>query len=407
MAQDAPARQDTVGRGRCSTPPPATGMWESPPRQVQSHAPFPSWNPDTGMFVGGVGTAFGAHPSPSERVPDHAWNQSTSAPSTGAHGGGSGSDFLSLLEARNVAPEMFEDVPAGACEYLTGVGGAATYGLRNVDQYSAAGVPPAGHGTQSSLLVVDFVACYEHEVKGGNGQQQGFEAPTAAVLQQMIPNSVEIQSAPGYYSGMWSERDRLAGGQSSFGVGSLPDAGSFGDYRSAAEFVSGNSNRHEQGISPGMMGISRSGSEVAIAATRKSKGRIGGNAKKSKLEASHKASPPKVQAPKVKVGEKITALQQIVSPFGKTDTSSVLFETIKYIKFLHEQLRLFSEPYVTNSAYKGHVQLGGEEEKTGTGHELRGRGLCLVPVSLTSQVYHEDTLPECWAPPAYRSCLYP
>ncbi|CAO2036127.1 unnamed protein product [Urochloa humidicola] len=401
-------------------------MWDSPPRQMQPHVPF-SWSPCAGTLVGGAGTAFGAHPSPSERVPGRAWNQSTSAPvlvfsSTGAHGG-SGSDFLSLLESRNVTPEMFEDVPA-ACDYLTVTGvdaaaaardmaRAAAYGFGSVvDRYSAAGVPPAGHGTARSPLVysgdtvvhgskaVDFVACYEREVKGGNGQQQGFEAPTAAVLQQMIPNRVEIQSAPGY-SGMWSERERL-GGESSFGVGSLlVDADSFGDYRSAAEFVSGNSNRHAQG-----MGSSSSGSEVAIAATKKSKGRIRGNAKKSKLEASHKASPPKVQAPKVKLGEKITALQQIVSPFGKTDTSSVLFETIKYIKFLHEQLRLFSEPYTTKSANKGHVQLGGEE-KTGTGHQLRGRGLCLVPVSLTSQVYHDDSLPDCWAPPAYRSCLYP
>jgi len=91
-----------------------------------------------------------------------------------------------------------------------------------------------------------------------------------------------------------------------------------------------------------------------------------------------------VQAPKVKLGDKITALQQIVSPFGKvtthfaltlsffrflffmniynqqcstflttyfiimiiffvefqTDTASVLFEAIGYIKFLQEQVQV-------------------------------------------------------------------
>ncbi|BAT16144.1 Os12g0180800 [Oryza sativa Japonica Group] len=41
------------------------------------------------------------------------------------------------------------------------------------------------------------------------------------------------------------------------------------------------------------------------------------------------------QSPKVNLGEKIMALQQIMSPFGKTDTASVLLETITYIKFLH------------------------------------------------------------------------
>ncbi|CAL5025943.1 unnamed protein product [Urochloa decumbens] len=408
--QDAPAHEDPVGRGRSSTPPATGGMWESPPRQMQPpHAPFPSWSPYAGTFA----TALGDHLSPaaadsrlpSERVPDHAWNNQ-SAPIMAAHGG-SGSNFLSLLEARNVTPEMFEDV-AGAAAY--GVGGS-------VDPYSAASVPQARHGTASSPLVysvgsvvhggkVDSAACYEHGVKGGNGQQQEFGAPAAAVLQKMIPSRVEIQSAPGY-SGMWSERERL--GESSFGVLSLPDAGSFGDYRSAAEFVPGrDNNRHEQDIRPGM-GSSSSGSGVASAgaAVRKSEGRVRGNPKRSKQEVSRKASPPKAQAPKVKLGEKITALQQIVSPFGKTDTSSVLFETIKYIEFLHEQLRLFSEPYVAKGAYEGHIQLGGGDEvKTGTGHELRGRGLCLVPVSLTSQVYHDDTLPDCWSP-AYRSCLYP
>ena len=98
------------------------------------------------------------------------------------------------------------------------------------------------------------------------------------------------------------------------------------------------------------MGSSSSGSGAASVATRRrTEERVGGNAKKSKQEASRKASPPKViprkpskkpgvlsenltilfqtqaQAPKVKLGEKITALQQIVSPFGKVQDSLVSY----------------------------------------------------------------------------------
>ncbi|KAJ7954435.1 transcription factor bHLH [Quillaja saponaria] len=60
----------------------------------------------------------------------------------------------------------------------------------------------------------------------------------------------------------------------------------------------------------------------------------------------------KVQAPKVKLGDRITALQQIVSPFGKTDTASVLYEAIGYIKFLQEQVQLLSNPYLKTNSFK-------------------------------------------------------
>ncbi|TQD87248.1 hypothetical protein C1H46_027210 [Malus baccata] len=61
--------------------------------------------------------------------------------------------------------------------------------------------------------------------------------------------------------------------------------------------------------------------------------------KKLKQETSTVSS-AKMQAPKVKLGDRITALQQIVSPFGKTDTASVLYEAIQYIKFLQEQVHV-------------------------------------------------------------------
>ncbi|KAF8702485.1 hypothetical protein HU200_032863 [Digitaria exilis] len=304
---------------------------------------------------------------------------------------------------------MFGDVPpAVACDYLTGVGaaaaeeasnmagGEAAYGLGSVDGYSAASVvPPARHETASSPLIVysgeslSSAPCYDHEVKAAGSQQQGSGATAAFLDQIMIPSRMEIQSALGY-SGMGrSERERLITTESSFGVGSLPDAGlfCFSEFSSTAEPMSNNSNTHDQEARPGT-GSSGSGpvSGVATTTKRKAEERVGGNAKRSKQEASRKASPPKPQAPKVKLAEKITALQQIVSPFGK----------------------LFSEPYMTKSAYKGHARFGseGEEEEAGAEHGLRGRGLCLAPVSLTSQVYHDDgTLLDCWTP-AYRSSLY-
>nr|GMD26710.1 transcription factor bHLH113-like [Ipomoea batatas] len=43
---------------------------------------------------------------------------------------------------------------------------------------------------------------------------------------------------------------------------------------------------------------------------------------------------------KEKFGERIAALQQLVSPFGKTDTASVLYEAMGYINFLHEQVKV-------------------------------------------------------------------
>ncbi|KAG0544883.1 hypothetical protein BDA96_02G315000 [Sorghum bicolor] len=120
-----------------------------------------------------------------------------------------------------------------------------------------------------------------------------------------------------------------------------------------------------------------------------------GNAKKSKNEASSPTSSLKAsQVPKVKLGDKITALQQIVSPFGKTDTASVLYEAINYIKWLHEQVQDYN-------AWGG----SDRKEKSETEIDLRSRGLCLVPVSCTPQVYRDNNGPDYWTPP-YRSCLY-
>lgn len=139
---------------------------------------------------------------------------------------------------------------------------------------------------------------------------------------------------------------------------------------------------------------------------KRSEGKSDAILKKLKHESST-ASSIKVQVPKAKLGDKITALQQIVSPYGKTDTASVLWEAIGYIKFLQEQVQLLSNPYMkTTNNIKD--PWGGLDRKERGDHvklDLSSRGLCLIPVSCTPQMYRENTGPD-YLTPAYRGCLY-
>ncbi|XP_031283216.1 transcription factor bHLH111-like isoform X1 [Pistacia vera] len=127
--------------------------------------------------------------------------------------------------------------------------------------------------------------------------------------------------------------------------------------------------------------------------------------KKPKTESSASSSLKVNKAPKVKLGDRITALQQIVSPFGKTDTASVLYEAIIYIKSLQEQVQLLSNPYMKSNLHKDPWGGLDRKEKGDVKIDLRSRGLCLVPVSCTPKVYHENTGSDYWTP-AYRGCLY-
>ncbi|CAL4902402.1 unnamed protein product [Urochloa decumbens] len=107
---------------------------------------------------------------------------------------------------------------------------------------------------------------------------------------------------------------------------------------------------------------------------------------------------PTFKVRKEKLGDRITALQQLVSPFGKTDTASVLHEAIEYIRFLHDQVASLSSPYlrcgrpVQQQLQKKQAKDGGEAKE-----DLRSRGLCLVPVASTYAVASE-TAPEFWHP---------
>ncbi|KAG7582732.1 Myc-type basic helix-loop-helix (bHLH) domain [Arabidopsis suecica] len=119
-------------------------------------------------------------------------------------------------------------------------------------------------------------------------------------------------------------------------------------------------------------------------------------AKRAKSEA---ASPsPAFKVRKEKMGDRIAALQQLVSPFGKTDAASVLSEAIEYIKFLHQQVSALSNPYMKSGASLQHQQSDHPTElEVSEEPDLRSRGLCLVPVSSTFPVTHDTTV-DFWTP---------
>ncbi|KAL6624501.1 hypothetical protein ACP70R_031822 [Stipagrostis hirtigluma subsp. patula] len=176
----------------------------------------------------------------------------------------------------------------------------------------------------------------------------------------------------------------------------------------------------------------------------------GSAVKKARVQASSSAQST-LKVRKERLGDRITALHQIVSPFGKTDTASVLQETIGYIRFLLGQIERSQLPlhgsrqwglhakrqgrskalikgFPKNTLlskgpmgernpglfpeYPGQLlnhnnnagaqqpaaqpdeQQGGNEE---TKKDLRSRGLCLVPVSCTSH-FGGDNAADYWAP---------
>nr|XP_004228559.1 putative uncharacterized protein DDB_G0282499 [Solanum lycopersicum] len=125
------------------------------------------------------------------------------------------------------------------------------------------------------------------------------------------------------------------------------------------------------------------------------------NSKRLKNENSDVTS-TKTQIPKVKLADKVTALQQIVSPFGKTDTASVLWETINYVRFLQEQIQLLSHAYMKSNTCKERYWGVFDRKEI----DLRSKGLCLVPISCTPQIYHETNNGSDYLIPSYRGCLY-
>ncbi|KAF0917347.1 hypothetical protein E2562_017520 [Oryza meyeriana var. granulata] len=104
--------------------------------------------------------------------------------------------------------------------------------------------------------------------------------------------------------------------------------------------------------------------------------------KKARVQASSSAQST-LKVRKERLGDRITALHQIVSPFGKTDTASVLQETIGYIRFLLGQIEALSYPYLGHCCSGNPMQQQTDAKKDGNkeAKDLRSTGLCLVPLS--------------------------
>ncbi|KAI4387006.1 hypothetical protein MLD38_004875 [Melastoma candidum] len=139
----------------------------------------------------------------------------------------------------------------------------------------------------------------------------------------------------------------------------------------------------------------------------------GGASKKARVHPPRSSQPP-LKVRKEKLGDRITALYQLVSPFGKTDTATVFLEAIGYIRFLQAQIEALSSPYMRNNNGSGNMgtnhhrhPVHGEAGYSFSGDtaqdnhdkpmDLRSRGLCLVPVSCTAQVGNENGA-DYWAP---------
>ncbi|KAL7093611.1 hypothetical protein ACP275_11G050000 [Erythranthe tilingii] len=157
----------------------------------------------------------------------------------------------------------------------------------------------------------------------------------------------------------------------------------------------------------------------------------GAAAKKARItQPAASSAHSTIKVRKEKLGDRVTALHQLVSPFGKTDTASVLLEAIGYIKFLQNQIEALSQPYLGSGSSRNLVsqqqppvvqgernclfpedpgqllnencikrkgisdlECDDEEPK----QDLKSRGLCLVPISCTIDVGSEINGVDYWA----------
>ncbi|KAK6938861.1 hypothetical protein RJ641_032369 [Dillenia turbinata] len=189
--------------------------------------------------------------------------------------------------------------------------------------------------------------------------------------------------------------DLLTSARFSGGIG-LPSNYNLGHYKDGLYFMQQSNQRLLDDPNKTSLFITNGGTEAkrpsSLVETKASQA----TAKKPRSESRTSCPPFKVR--KEKLGDRIAALQQLVAPFGKTDTASVLMEAIGYIKFLQNQVETLSVPYMksrTKACRPPQRDDGNEEPK----QDLRSRGLCLVPLSCISYVTNDGGGPGVWPPP--------
>ncbi|KAI3759695.1 hypothetical protein L6452_07700 [Arctium lappa] len=108
-----------------------------------------------------------------------------------------------------------------------------------------------------------------------------------------------------------------------------------------------------------------------------------GTSKRARAQHSSTQTPLKVR--KEKLGERISSLHQLVSPFGKTDTASVLLEATAHIRFLESQIEALTSQYnIINSS--GTTRHQHSADGKAPQKDLVSRGLCLVPVTCMDHI---------------------
>ncbi|XP_054824968.1 transcription factor bHLH110-like isoform X2 [Prosopis cineraria] len=146
--------------------------------------------------------------------------------------------------------------------------------------------------------------------------------------------------------------------------------------------------RRENSPSNSSNKFSASVSGVAGAKTSRSCSQL----KEYEAKAKSRPSCPPLKVRKERLGDRIQALQKLVAPSGKTNTASVLDETVGYIHFLHGQIQTLSISYMKSSKTKRlrTLQDFREEKSRESKPDLRSRGLCLVPLSYASYIHNLD-----------------
>ncbi|XP_039009474.1 transcription factor bHLH153-like [Hibiscus syriacus] len=81
----------------------------------------------------------------------------------------------------------------------------------------------------------------------------------------------------------------------------------------------------------------------------------------------------------------------------QTDTTSVLLEAVQYIRFLHEQVKVLSAPYLRTTP-TNNVQASIKPNRDIEHYSLRSQGLCLVPILYTVGVARSNNGADIWAP---------